>query len=253
VAEVKGSLKLSARRNNRILRKLRELQGDDRPTTKRAALEARRHSLLKELDADFFGVSNKVKSAIKGLRNVINKAGLFIDKRYAALMGGDNSDSDIVLFDYGTRLEFYYKQSFVLSMDEHESVTQQLLDVHNIVSEAEVRSALFPNEYTSRPTDMPIQDGELMCYDGGLINTAHGKKMVKKSISDDVKAIVHNGEFVFRHTAVRGIGCGSVHRGAMILYALMDMYSQKDKHYPYLNDEDDEWQFEYNPNDDETE
>ena len=78
---------MSARRNNRILRKLRELQGDDRPTTKRAALEARRVSLLKELDADFFGVSNKVKSAIKGLRNVINKAGLFIDKRYAALMG----------------------------------------------------------------------------------------------------------------------------------------------------------------------
>ena len=242
------NLKLSQRRNNKLHRKLREMFLADRPTTKRAALEARRKKLLKELELDdFFGVNKKVKAAISGLRNLINKAGMFFDKRYGILMSGEGRDSDIVLFDYGTRLEIYYRQSFVLSMDDHESMTQQLTDVESVVDEQMVRSQLFPNEYTTRPRDMPIEDDELNCYDGGLINTAHGKKMVKKSISDDVKAIVHNGEFIWRHSAVRGIGCGSVYRGANILYALMDLYAEKGKHYPYLSGEDDEWQFDYNP------
>ena len=228
--------------------------GDDRPTTKRAALEARRKKLLKELDVeDFFGLNNKVKGAVRGLRNLINKAGMFFDNRYGILMGGESRDSDIVLFDYGTGIEIYYKQSFVLDMNDHESVTSQLRLVDETVNDQLIRSVLFPNEYTTRTRDMVVKDGELQMYDGGLINTRHGKKMVKKVIQDDVLAKVHNHEFVWRQSAVRGIGCGSVHRGATILYALMDIYAERNKHYPYISGEDDEWQFEYNPNEDETE
>ena len=254
MAQTKRNLKLSDRRNRRILRRLREMWGDDRPTTKRAALEARRKKLLKELDCeDFYGLNNKVKAAVRGLRNLINKAGMFFDNRYGILMGGESRDSDIVLFDYGTGLEIYYRQSFVLDMEDHESVTNQLRVVDEAVSDQMIRSTLFPNEYTTRTRDMVVKDGELQMYNGGFINTTHGKTMVKKIIRDDVPAMVHNHEFVWRQSAVRGIGCGSVARGATILYALMDIYAERNKHYPYLSGEDDEWQFEYNPEDDETE
>ena len=243
---------MSKRRSNKILRKLRELHGDNRPTTQRAVYESRRAARLAELDEDYYNLYKRIKGALRGLRNIVNKASMILDNRYSMIMSGDTESSDIVLFDYGTRLEITYKQSFVLDMDDAESITQQLMDTEGIVNEQMLRSKLFPNEYTTRTHDMVIQtDGELNCYEGGLVNVEGKSKVVKKAIYDDVYARIHNGEFVFRHTAVRGIGSGSVTRGANILYAIMDMYSQKNKHYPYYNDEDEEWQFENNPNETE--